>query len=712
MAKGKVLETVVNIAGEISPTLGKTIKGVTDKLDGVNVAALAAASAVAAVGTAAIAGAIEAGKYLTDLGNAYNQAVGDLAAQTGLTGAALDDMAESMQDIYSLNLGESMEDVADSMATVRQTTQLSGEALESLTADALALRDTFDYDVSESTRAVKALMENFGIAGEEAMNLIASGAQNGLDFSGEMLDTISEYSVQFAKIGLDADDMFNVLQAGADGTAWNLDKVGDSIKEFSIRAIDGSKTTIEGFEAIGMNAENMMQTFARGGEEANDAFYDVLNGLLDMEDPVARDAAGVKLFGTMWEDMGIEAMQALAGAEHGAYAVGDAMGQLMDIKYDNLEDAFGAVKRQAEVALIPLASTFAHLLTDLAPKLGEVLERIAPVIEKVTERAMPFVEEFIGGMIDGFDALEPLIDGLLPVLADALLGILEAISPIFPIIAVLAQNLLPLIVALVSTLAPIIAAVFDVLMPVFELISDLVSIILPPLTALIAALVPVIELLASVFSGVLGSAIAAISTILTGLTDILGNIIDFIANVFAGNWEGAWDSIIGIFKGIFNLIPTIVEGIINLAIDLINGIIKGINSVAEHVGFEINLIPHVELPRFATGGFTDGLSLAGEAGMEAIISFDPNYRAANIGYWARAGQLLGATAEDAGFELSGNSGESVVVIDMGGITFAPNITIAGNADRQNIIQAIRDEYPEFMDMLEEFWMERGATVYG
>ena len=708
MAKGKVLETIVNIAGEISPTLGKTIKDVTGKLDGVNVAAIAAGTSIAAIGTAAVAGAIQAGKYLAELGDSYNQAVGDLAAQTGLTGDALDAMAESMEDIYAMNLGESMEDVADSMATVRQTTQLSGDALEDLTADALVLRDTFDYDVAESTRAAQALMENFGITGAEAMNLIATGAQNGLDFSGEMIDTISEYSVQFAKIGMDADDMFNILQSGADGTAWNLDKVGDSIKEFSIRAIDGSKTTVEGFEAIGVNADEMMQTFAKGGEAANDAFYDVLNGILELEDPVARDAAGVKLFGTMWEDMGVEAMQALAGAEKGAYATGDAMGELMDIKYDNLKDAFGAVKRSAEVALIPLASTFANLLTNLAPKLGAIIEKFAPIIEDVTERAMPFVDIFLDGLMDMLDAISPL----LPVLADALMAIFEAIAPIFPIVTSLVQSILPALVAIISAILPVITTVLDALMPIFDLIADLVAIILPPLTSLINALIPGVQRLADVFSGALGNAIARITPALSGIMDVLGNVITFIANVFTGNWQGLWENIVDIFTGIFNLIPTIIESIINHAIDLINGIIKGINSIAEHVGFEINLIPHVELPRFAAGGFTDGLSLAGEAGMEAIISFDPNYRAANIGYWARAGQLLGATAEDAGFELSGNPGQSAVVIDMGGITFAPNINISGNADRQSIIQAIRDEYPEFMDMLEEFWIEKGATVYG
>ena len=113
-----------------------------------------------------------------------------------------------------------------------------------------------------------------------------------------------------------------------------------------------------------------------------------------------------------------------------------------------------------------------------------------------------------------------------------------------------------------------------------------------------------------------------------------------------------------------------------------------------------------EVKAYAKGGFTDGLSIAGEAGTEAVISFDPRYRSQNLSYWAKAGQMLGA----ADFSLSGNSGGDSY--NMGGVTFAPQITVTGMADKQSIMEAIRDEYPEFLDMLEEWWNGRGKPVYG
>ena len=115
------------------------------------------------------------------------------------------------------------------------------------------------------------------------------------------------------------------------------------------------------------------------------------------------------------------------------------------------------------------------------------------------------------------------------------------------------------------------------------------------------------------------------------------------------------------------------------------------------------------LPEFASGGFTSGPSIAGEAGTEAVISFDPSYRDANLSYWARAGRLLGVTADDMDFSLSGDS--SGTMIDFGGVTFAPNIQVSGNADKQTIMEAIEAAFPEFEDLLDRVAEKRRRTVW-
>lgn len=219
-----------------------------------------------------------------------------------------------------------------------------------------------------------------------------------------------------------------------------------------------------------------------------------------------------------------------------------------------------------------------------------------------------------------------------------------------------------------------------------------------------------------VFAGFLSGWWSSIQDAVGNVQAIFSGLIDFIGNVFAGNWSGAWQNVVDIFGNIFGMIGNIAKAPLNAVVSALNTVINGINGAGFTIpdwvpvvggkSFSIN-IPNI--PMLATGGFTNGVSIAGEAGTEAVISFDPAYRKENLSYWARAGQILRATPDD--FSLSGAPG-GTTVIDMGGVTFAPNVNISGKADKESVIKAIRDEYPEFLDMLEEWLFERGVPVYG
>ena len=163
---------------------------------------------------------------------------------------------------------------------------------------------------------------------------------------------------------------------------------------------------------------------------------------------------------------------------------------------------------------------------------------------------------------------------------------------------------------------------------------------------------------------------------LKSLAPVLGDIISFIAKIVG--WVG--------------------EGL-TWVVDLIFGDSAG------------NVASTAKANGFATGGFTNGISIAGEDPhypTEAVISFNPAYRSQNLSYWAQAGRMLGADTSDI---LGGGSGGGSY-IDFGGVTFAPNITVSGRADKESIVEAIEAEYPEFLDMLEEYFMQRSVTAYG
>lgn len=646
MAKGKVLQTIIDISGEISPTLGKSLGAVTKKLEGVNVAAVATGAAIGgiAVGTAVMVG--KSVKALAKLGDEYNSAMNDISASTGLVGEELAGMGDVIKDVYGSNFGESMGDVAGGIAEIHKMTGLVEEDLAATTKGAYALSDTFGYEVSESARAAKAMMTNFGVSGEEAMGLIAAGAQNGLDYSGELIDSINEYSVQFAKLGFSADDMFNIFQEGADSGAWNLDKVGDAVKEFSIRSIDGSKGTTEAFEALGLDAKKMMKTFAAGGEDASIAFQGVLTSLMDMDDQVKRDEIGVKLFGTQWEDLGTEAMSAMADITNEAYNTEDALGKINSVKYDNIGAAMQGIKRQAEVSLLPLASTIANAFTQIAPVIGDLFTQLGPVIEQVTADAMPFITEFIGGIMEFLPQVMPMIQDL----AGAILPLLsQFVMELLPPLLEMVQMLLPDVIEFVRSLMP---ALSEILLTIMPILVDLVRAILPVVLKLIDALLP----------------------ILGPLAELLATIVGWIAKVVGWVADG-----------------------LNWVVDLIFG------------GDDVKEAAKVE--GYATGGLTNGLSIAGEDPRypnEWVLSLNPAYRAQNLSYWAQAGRMLGADVSD--YTLGASGGGTSV--NLGGISFAPNITITGNADKDDIMAAIDEAYPEFIDFLETWLTERGVTAYG
>lgn len=489
-------------------------------------------SAVAAIGVGAAA--VGVGALAVGTANDISGAMNDFIAITGKGTEETERYQAVMEDIYANNYGESFSDIGQAMAEVtKQLGDMDDASLQNVTESAFALRDTFGYDIPESTRAAKAMVDNFGVSGEEAMNLIASGAQNGLDYSGELLDSISEYSVQFDKMGLGAEDMFAIFQKGAESGAFNLDKVGDAVKEMSIRVVDGSDTTKQGFELLGLNADEMAQKFAAGGDTAKEAFNETLDALAAMEDPIAQNTAGVDLMGTMWEDLGPEAVTALAEIEEGAYTTSDAMNQIKDVKYDDLGSMFEELKRNVEVLLIPLG------------------EALLPV-------------------------LSTLIDSVLPILT-GLLG---------PLISLFAELLTPILNLIQQALQP--------LMDAFLFLMD--NVISPFISLVTGLLVPA-------FSGALDGMLKTAKNNIGNITNIFRNIIDFIKNVFTGNWKAAWENVKDIFKSIVDGLGNIFKAPLNFIIDGINGFLGGLNNIkipdwvpgVGGKGFNIPKIPRLKV---------------------------------------------------------------------------------------------------------------------
>ena len=311
-----------------------------------------------------------------EIADGLDSSVNKIAAATNASAEEVNKLRSIVEQIYGDNFGEGFEDIADSISKIKQNLgELDDKELVKVTESAYALKDVFDYDIAESSRAVKAMMENFGVSASEAYDYIARGAQNGLDYSGELLDNISEYSVQFKKMGLSASDMFTIFSNGAENGAWNLDKIGDSVKELAIRVIDGSDTSKQGFEALGFEADSMAEKFAAGGVSARVAFQEVIAALAEMNDPIAQNTAGINLMGTMWEDMGAEAVLALGDISDSAFDCAGAMDAIKDVNYNSLSNSLENVQRQIDLLIQPIGESLIPVLDEAADSVAEIAQK-------------------------------------------------------------------------------------------------------------------------------------------------------------------------------------------------------------------------------------------------------------------------------------------------------------------------------------------------
>lgn len=230
---------------------------------------------------------------------------------------------------------------------------------------------------------------------------------------------------------------------------------------------------------------------------------------------------------------------------------------------------------------------------------------------------------------------------------------------------------------------------------------------------------PILQNVQNVAVGIFDGIRNSVFTIFEGVKSVFNNFIGFFQNIFTAQWSSAWQNVKNIFSSIVSSFAGIFKTPLNAMISLINRAIGGINSLnvtipdwvpglgGKTLGFTLP-----QIPMLAQGGFTNGVSIAGEAGTEAVISFNPSYRSENLDTWLKAGQMLGAD-ELTTFNTTNNSSTSSAdtYVEMGGVTFSPNIVIQGNADKQDVIEALQSVLPDFYDILNRWKKEQEAYAF-
>lgn len=647
------------------------------------------------IGSAANATALVAGGAWAKVGADYQAAMARVQASTGASAEQMKQIEEAARAVFRSGMGESFDEVARAMSTIKQVGGLDGKDLESATKNAMALGKTFDMDVNETARATSALMKNFGIDGQKAFDLIAYAAQNGANKNGDLLDTFNEYAVQYKALGFTAEQFAAHLVKGAEDGAFSIDKVGDAIKEFNIRAKDGSKSSMEAFAALGLNGQKATQMFAAGGQSAQVAFAEVVKRLSEMEDPVARNAAGVALFGTQFEDLEVKALEGFKAIQGSLPQIEGTMQQVSRAISSDLGSQLRIVSRSFMDLLLPAADSAAKAITDQMPNISKALAALAPQIEALSQaftKALPVITQwfnkslsgamsFVSFVLENFNAIATAV-----AYAGSAFLILRGVFQGLKVVVTVTKWVLMARQAFITYRVSAVAAA--VASKATAVAMNLLSVAVKGVGAAMKFLManPIVLFLA----GLVAAGVAVYKN-----WDELKAMAVSAAQVISGAWSSAMTSIQGFFANTFDSLATIMKGPINTIIAMINSIVESINGMAFNVpdwvpaiggqkfGVELPKIPQLAEGGIATQPTLATIAEAGEA--EAVIPL------------SKLSTMLQP------LPAAGGEGAGGTVIN-----FSPVINVqGGGVDVAGAVQTgLRSGYEEFRANMQRFMTEQ------
>lgn len=433
----------------------------------------------------------------------------------------------------------------------------------------------------------------------------------------------------------------------------------------------------------------------------------------------------------------VGAFGGIASAALPVVAVIGSIVAAVSILGDHLDDIRGVIGNVFGENGVAVFDGFLNTITTVKDRIVEIFSQ-----ENLASVRTAIVGMFGENAGTGFDNIVSIGRSVIGVFQQIVNFGTQTVKPMFEqvfgwVSTTLLPGLLNAFNAIAPQIGPLVTNIGTAVMNVATLIGNAIQTILPVIESIVMVLVNVVATVAPPIIAAVSQIFANISNVVTSLQGVFDGLIQFITGVFTGNWAQAWEGVKQIFGNAFDALVELCKIPINAVIGVINGAIRGINSI---VGGGVTIpdwLPggggtfslHLnEIPMLAKGGFTNGVSIAGEAGTEAVISFDPSVRSANIANWQKAGQMLGVDPVQAASVAGAGSltTDRVEVADIGGsspapggtttvgggsFTFSPNITIQGNADYSVMMNAMTDAKDQFEQWFNEMMRKQQRTSY-
>lgn len=480
--------------------------------------------AVAGAAVAAGAAILAIGKGAFDVSVDTQEAAGNMAASLGIPIEEAEKFAEVAKRVYGNNFADSIGDAATAVEGLAKQMGMSAEdpALQTMAENAFRLRDAFGVDVADSIDAVTTLTEQFGISNTKAFDLVAKGYQSGLDRSGDFLDTIGEYSTQFAAGGASANEFFALLESGSEGGMLGTDKAADAFKEFRIRIMEGTGEVGAWLDQMeGVVDSGIINQIRDGGVSAADAFELVVQGLQTIEDPVERHKAGIALMGTQYEDLGDQVVANMTLMGDWAETSDGAITKV-DATYNSFGEAVTGVWRRLTVSVSPFTDKLLEIVNDAMPKVMAAFDafdqNIGPIMEGAST-AITTAVDWIKGLFSGFKGS---VDE-------------NATGPLEYWRSWLDTNM-PMIQTLFTNILGAIQGLWEIFGPAIEMIAS------------------------TTFNN--------IWTLIDTIMRTIGDVITLALQILTGDWDGAWQTLEGIVTRVWDTIQGIVSNQLTLLRDL------------------------------------------------------------------------------------------------------------------------------------------------
>lgn len=582
-----------------------------------------------------------------------DDAMAKFQAQTGASSNEMSKFKNIARDVWSNNFGEDISDVADMMARVKQQMQgISDVDLKDVTEDLLTLRDTFGMDENETLRGAQQLMKQFGISSKEAFDLMATGAQNGLNKSDELGDNISEYSGKFKQAGYSAEEYFQLMQNGLDGGAYNLDKVNDAINEVTTRLVDG---TIEGaLDSFDTKTQDVFKAWQEGRATQKDVVNAIVEDISKTTNEQEKLNKSATAFGTMGEDFNAGFIQSLTTVGNKYKDVEGAMDKVKEIANGGLKNALSGLGRAFLDSFTPIGELITPILAGIIglitvaiqgiqqgfAKVGDVISSVLSKIDtsgiteltsQVSEVLAPAFDEVRKAIDEMKVALEPIAKEILDKIGSAIQNVVnqaqKILSVVGPPILAIIKNIIQTVVGMIPVITSILQVVGSVVSGIISFITMVVTYVGTAIATILGFIMPIVQIVATIVANIWSVILTVAQNIWSKVSEVVTAIIGFVSNLFKtvsdiinNIWSKIQDTMNRVgdkVKGVIDNINKYFNNVKSTVSDVFNGIWSKVQGVMDNVGNKIsNVLQGIQNAWSGLKGFVSGVF----GGIEGAVS--------------------------------------------------------------------------------------------